>query len=101
MVSATRSPVGSGSAARSAARHRNDTAMERRGTQAFSDRKEGAGAARRIVWALRGAPSPRLFRGKEMEGRPPRAFENRGDQARPLFEIRIEPVRRTRFPLSP
>ena len=40
MVSATRSPVGSGSAARSAARHCEDTAMERRGAQAFSDRKE-------------------------------------------------------------
>ena len=37
-----RYPSQDGSAARSAARHCEDTAMERRGAQAFSDRKEGS-----------------------------------------------------------
>ena len=78
MVSATHSPVGNGSAARSAARRRNDTAMERRGAQAFSDRKEGPCTARCTCWALRGAPFPQHVRGKKKEGRPPRAFKQQG-----------------------
>ena len=88
MVRATRFPrLGNGSAARSAARRREDTAMERRGAQAFSDRKEGPCTARCTFWALRGAPSPRHAPREEEEDRPPRAFENRGDAAR-LSRIR-------------
>src|SRR3569623_40233 len=64
MVGATHSRVGDGSAARSAARRRNDTAMERRGAQAFSDRKEGP-RRKAHVWALRGAPFPRHAPGVE------------------------------------
>ena len=59
-----------------------DTAMERRGAQAFSDRKEGPCTARCTLWALRGAPFPRHVSRVEEEGRPPRAFNNRGDGVR-------------------
>ena len=75
MVGATHSRVGDGSAARSAARRRNDTAMERRGAQAFSDRKEGP-RRKAHVWALRGAPFPRRF-----------AEEGIGRQAAPGLQL--------------
>jgi len=81
MVRATRSERG-GSAARSAARRRNDTAMERRGAQASRVMRCLAPTRCDHSRAPRGAPSLRRFRRKKKEGRPPRAFENRGDETR-------------------
>ena len=81
LADGARYPSQDGSAARSAARRRNDTAMERRGAQAFSDRKEGPCTARCTLWALRGAPFPRhVRRGKGMR-RDPRRLKNRASRA--------------------
>ena len=58
-----------------------DTAMERRGAQAFSDRKEGPCTARCTLWALRGAPFPRHVRRGKGTRRDPRRLKNRASGA--------------------
>ncbi len=84
MVSATRE---SGSAARSAARHRNDTAMERRGARvspiARRDRAPQGAKSKERLAALHPLG---VSEGNGREGRPPRAFKNRGDETRLLFD---------------
>src|SRR3569833_3149094 len=60
---------------------RNDTAMERRGAQASRVMRCLAPQGAIHERAPRGAPSLRRVRRKEGEGRPPRASNNRGDDA--------------------
>ncbi len=80
MVSATR-PQG-GSAARSAARRRNDTAMERRGAHVSSDEGTAHRKVRNDNGRLAALHPLGVSEGNGRGGRPPRAFKNRGDSAR-------------------
>ena len=66
---------------------RQDTAMERRGAQVSSVRGHSAPQGAKSKGRLAALHPLGVFRGKEGEGRLPRAFENRGDDARHGFTL--------------
>ncbi|HWK96093.1 MAG TPA: hypothetical protein VNR39_11785, partial [Pseudolabrys sp.] len=65
---------------------RNDTAMERRGAQVLRVMENRAPQGAIHKERLAALHPLGVSEGRKREGRPPRAFENRGDQSRPLFD---------------